>query len=526
MVKLTRDLIQQCANSYPNKIAYWDGDRSATWPQMHNRSDRFAAAMQGLGIGKGDAVAILSHEHLEVYEHWFVCAKIGALRTGINWRFAAREMVHVIEDASARLVLVQANCVELLADHIEALTSAGVMLVGYGGDHQLPYDYETMIDAAPQSPQLPDLASDDLVCYSYTSGTTGMPKGVMLTQQGMHSAIVNTVLCIGLRFEDVWFPPTASAWITFVLGSMNLANGMTVVLPNGDFESHKYLEFIDRYQVTSTIVVPTMLQRLLQDYEAGDYDISSMRLVTYGSSPARASLIRKTMKLFGCELMQLYGLTETTGGWVSYLRHADHLRGLDEKPELLTSCGQAGPHMEITIRNSDGEILPANQVGEVWMRADTNMVGYLHLPELTDEVLRDGWLSTHDLGRLDDEGYLYLTDRKNYLIITGAANVYPSVVETALSEHPEVSEAAVLGAPHPEWGEAVVAAVTLTDGAKASADDLVEFCRDKVAKWEVPKFIEILPELPKGPTGKVLKKVLQERYRSAENPLPWKVDVE
>jgi len=524
MTRLTRDLIRQCAISYPNKIAYWDGDRSATWPQMHDRSDRFAAAMQGLGVGKGDAVAILSHEHLEVYEHWFACAKIGALRTGINWRFAAREMLHVIEDADAKLVLIQANCVDLLAEHIEQLSEAGVVLVGYGGKHDLPCDYETLISAADKAPQLPELSADDLVCYSYTSGTTGMPKGVMLTQLGMHEAIINTVLCIGLRFEDVWFPPTASAWITFVLGSMNLANGMTVVLPNGDFESHKYLEFIGRYQVTSTIVVPTMLQRLLQDYEAGDYDISSMRLVTYGSSPARASLIRKTMKLFGCELMQLYGLTETTGGWVSYLRHADHLRGLEEKPELLTSCGQAGPHMEITIRNNDGEILPANEVGEVWMRADTNMVGYLHLPELTAEVLHDGWLSTHDLGRLDDEGYLYLTDRKNYLIITGAANVYPSVIESAMSEHPAVREVAVFGVPHPEWGEAVVATAALQDGQVATADELIDFCRDKVAKWEVPKFVEIVDDLPKGPTGKVLKKELQQRYRSEQELLPWKVE--
>ncbi|MEL0083689.1 MAG: CoA ligase, partial [Gammaproteobacteria bacterium] len=161
-----------------------------------------------------------------------------------------------------------------------------------------------------------------------------------------------------------------------------------------------------------------------------------------------------------------------------------------------------------------------------WMRADTNMAGYLHLPDLTAEVLRDGWLSTNDLGKLDDEGYLYLTDRKNYLIITGAANVFPSVIETALSEHPAVREAAALGAPHPEWGEAVVAAVALRSGQSATAEELIDFCRDKVAKWEVPKFIEIVDELPKGPTGKVLKKDLQQRYRSEQNPLPWSVELD
>ncbi|HAC34980.1 MAG TPA: CoA ligase [Gammaproteobacteria bacterium] len=525
-MQFTRDFVQRCAASYPNKIAYWDGDRSASWPQMHQRSDQFAAAMQGLGVEKGDAVAILSHEHIEVYEHWFACSKIGALRTGINWRFAPREMRHVIDDAECKLVLIEANCVELLAEHVDALIEAGVKLVGYGGEHSLPYDYEALLADVTEPPVLPALADDDLVCYSYTSGTTGLPKGVMLTQKGMREAIVNTVLCIGLRFEDVWFPPTASAWITFVLGSMNLANGMTVVLPNGDFESHKFLDFIGRYRVTSTIVVPTMLQRLLIDYEAGDYDMSSMRLITYGSSPARASLIRKTLELFDCELMQLYGLTESTGGWVSFLRHEDHLRGLAEKPELLASCGQAGPHMEITIRDGDGDILPANETGEVWMRSDTNMLGYLNLPEQTAEALHDGWLCTNDLGKLDEEGYLYLTDRKNYLIITGAANVFPSVVESALSEHPAVREVAVLGAPHPEWGEAVVAGVALHAGKQVSSDELIEFCRDKVAKWEVPKFIEIVDELPKGPTGKVLKKVLQQRYRTETDLLPWSVETD
>ena len=519
---LPRDYIARCAAHYPDRIAYHDGDRALSWQQIHTRSDRLAAALQGLGLKKGDVAAILSHEHLEVYEHLYACYKTGLLRCGINWRYAPREMLHVIRDSNARVILVQANCVPLLAEILDDIRAEGRILIGYGGTHGLQHDLETLIDSADARPRPVELAEDDLIALSYTSGTTGLPKGVMLTQGAMRDSMLYTVLAIGLRYEDVWFPPTASGWITFVLGSMNLMNGMSVVLPNGDFDTARFLRFVGRYRVTATIIVPLMMQRLLDEYDRGGYDLSSLRLVTYGSSPARPALIRRTLDTFGCELMQLYGITETTGGWVSFLHHDDHLRGLSERPELLTSCGRGGVHMELSIRDERGRPLAAGEVGEVWIRASTNMRGYLNLPDLTAQTLVDGWLKTHDLGRLDADGYLYLTDRKNFLIISGAANIYPSVVETVLAEHPAVREVAVIGAPHPEWGEAVVATVSLREGTSATAAELLDFCRPRLAKYEVPKHIEIVDELPKGLTGKVLKKNIQGWYRDNPARLPWK----
>jgi acyl-CoA synthetase (AMP-forming)/AMP-acid ligase II len=519
---LPRDYIARCAAHYPDRIAYHDGDRSLTWRRIHERSDRLAAALQGLGFQPGDVAAILSHEHLEVYEHLYACYKTGLVRCGINWRYAPREMLHVIRDSNARVILVQANCVPLLAPILDDIRAGGRRLIGYGGEHGLELDYETLIAAAPAQPALPALADDDLIVLSYTSGTTGLPKGVMIGQAAMRDSMVYTVLAIGLRYEDAWFPPTASGWITFILGSFNLVNGMAVVLPNGDFDTVRFLDFVGRYRVTATIIVPLMMQRLLDEYDRGGYDLSSLRLVTYGSSPARPALIRRTLDTFGCELMQLYGITETSGGWVSFLHHDDHVRGLAERPELLTSCGRAGVHMELSIRDEHGRALPPGEQGEVWIRSSTNMLGYLNLPEQTAQALADGWLRTHDLGRLDAEGYLYLTDRKNFLIISGAANVYPSVVETVLAEHPAVREVAVIGAPHPEWGEAVVATVSLREGAHVTAEKLLEFCRPRLAKYEVPKHIEIVPDLPKGLTGKILKKNIQGWYRDEPARLPWK----
>ena len=266
---LPRDYIARCAAHYPDRIAYHDGDRALNWQQVHARSDRLAAALQGLGLKKGDVAAILSHEHLEVYEHLYACYKTGLLRCGINWRYAPREMLHVIRDSNARVILVQANCVPLLADILADIRGDGRLLIGYGGAHGLEYDLETLIDVAAAQPRPVELADDDLIALSYTSGTTGLPKGVMLTQGAMRDSMLYTVLGIGLRYEDVWFPPTASGWITFVLGSMNLVNGMTVVLPNGDFDTARFLQFVGRYRVTSTIIVPLMMQRLLDEYDRG-----------------------------------------------------------------------------------------------------------------------------------------------------------------------------------------------------------------------------------------------------------------
>lgn len=516
-----RDYVARCAAAYPHKTAIIDGERRLSWLELDRRAARFGAALAGLGLTAGDAVGILSHEHLEVYEHLFGCYKLGAVRVGINWRYAERETAHVIRDADIRVILVQANCVTLLDGLRAQLESEGRLLIGYGGDHGLDLDYEALLAQATDDMTWPELAADDLVALSYTSGTTGMPKGVMLGQHAMAEAMLHTVLNIGLRHEDVWFPPTASAWVTFVLSSMNAVNGMTTVIPNGDFDTARFLDFVGRFRVTSTIVVPLMMQRLLDEYERDDYDVSSLRLLTYGSSPARPSLIRRTFETFGCELMQLYGLTESTGGWVSFLRHGEHLRGLEQDESVLLSCGAPGTHMEISVRDDRGQPLPPGQTGEIWLRSSTNMLGYLNLPDQTAQALTaDGWLRTHDLGHLDDDGLLYLTDRKNYLIITGAANVFPSVVETALSEHPAVREVAVVGAPHAEWGEAVVAAVVLHEGQLATAEELVEFCRPRVARYEVPKLVDIVGELPKGLTGKTLKKEVQAWYRNPDR-LPW-----
>lgn len=516
-----RDFIHRAALAFPGKPAFLDGERSWTWSQVDQRSDQFAAALQEQGVDKGDAVGLLSYEYMEVMEHWFACCKIGARRTGINWRYSERELLHIVADSAIKVLLVSAECVPMIQTHLDEFRGRGIQLIGYGTAHGLDSDYEELLARQSQPPQLPELSDADVAMISYTSGTTGLPKGAMLTQGAVRESLVHTALALGVNAEDVFFMPGTTPGVPILLNSFGLVSGATTVLPNGLFTPDRFLQGIEDHRVTFTGGVPTMLLRVLEAKSAGNYDVSSVRCICYGSSPATPALIRDIYDNFDCDLVQFYGLTETTGGWLTFLRHQDHLRALDGEPQLLTSCGRASPHVEISVRTADGEELPANEVGEVWVRGEILTAGYLNRPEDNAELFRGDWISTHDMGKKDEEGFLYLTDRKKFLIITGAFNVYPVVVENVLAEHPAVREVAVVGAPHPEWGEAVIGVVSLQPGAAASSDELIEFCRDKVGKWEVPKFIDIIDELPHGSTSKIAKHEVRQWYRDDPGRLPW-----
>lgn len=515
---LPRDQLRRCAASYGEKTAFIEGQRHFSWAEVARRTDALAAGMQKLGIGKGDVVAMLAKDHLEVIELWFACLKIGAVRVGINWRYAPREMLHLIRDSNAALVFIQGECRPLLGEGMAELAKEPCQLAGFGADHGQDIDYDGLI-AAGGTPTLPDLDEDDLSAISYTTGTTGLPKGALWTQRGVRDALVHSALELGLHHEDIYFAPFPMAGVPILCGSFGLVNGLTTMIPVGSFDAGEALNQMQQYGATVAIFVPTMMQRIIELYREGDYQLS-LRLLTYGSSPATPALIRDAINTFGCEVIQLYGLTESTAGWLSFLRHAEHLRGL-EQPELLTSCGKPALHADVEIHSEQGEPLPAGEIGEIVVRSSTNIPGYLNLPEENAELYDGDWLRTNDLGRMDEQGYLYLTDRRKFMIITGGYNVYPVVVENVLAEHPAVREVAVVGLPHPKWGEAVVAMVSLVGGKTATSDQLIEFCRDKVGKWEVPKHLVFVEELPKGATGKIAKFAIRESLRSQPEQMPW-----
>jgi acyl-CoA synthetase (AMP-forming)/AMP-acid ligase II len=489
---------------------------------MDERSDRLAKALQGLGLKKGDVVSIFSQECIDVHEHFYACMKAGAIRVGVNARYAWREVEHVLRDSKTRFLFVEDRCLPLISDHLEELSAMQIVLIGIG-TKALAHEQEALIAAAEGEPAWPALAPDDPLFYSYTSGTTGFPKGVILTQRGMLDAILFSVSSFGFSRDDVLYNPSASAWITIVMSCFNLANGMTTVIPDGGFRIDQFLTDVGRFGVTSVILVPTMIKWIINELRSKSYDLSSWRLLIYGSAPSSPALIREMREILPVALVHAYGLTEITGGFATYLSEKDHQEALARRPERLRSVGRFGPHFECSIRDGDGKPLPPNTRGEVWIRGTPVVKGYLNLPQETAEVMREaGWLCTNDIGQMDQDGFLYLLDRKKFMIISGAVNVFPSTVEAVLAEHVGLEEIAVIGVPHPEWGEAVVAFVRASSShAGLTGRDIMEFCADKLSKPEIPKHVIFVAELPKTSNGKIMKLALKEMLTRDPSLLPW-----
>ncbi len=515
------EMIAACGRNFPHKTAFVQGARSATWQQMDERSSRVASMLRGLNVVRDDVVAILSQERIEVYEHWFGCLKAGAVRVGINWRYAAREMLHILRDCRPKVLLVDAHCVASLGDLAPTLEAIGCSVVGFGPAHGQRLDYDRLLSAADPGFESVRYGGDETVLITYTSGTTGVPKGVMIREAGVGTAILHTALSVGVMPDDIWYRPNQSSWVVLIGNSCGLANGMTVVIPDGVFEVRAFLRDVQRLRVTIALLVPTSLLKMLDEFRTGGYDLSSLRTLVYGGGPISPRLLRETYETLGCRLVQVYGLTEAT--WASYLRHDDHLAGFADRPELLGSAGRFAIHFEASIRDDDGNPVPLGEMGTLWLRGPCLMKGYLNLPELTASVLKpEGWLVTHDIGCIDSDGYLFLKDRKNFLIVTGGVNVYGSSVEAILADHPAVREIAVVGLPDETWGEAVTAVAVLADGAALDEAALRDFCVGKLARMEVPKRLVVVDELPRTFTGKVdkvrIRKALLETRQAVVSP--------
>lgn len=518
---LLRDYTRRAADSYCEKTAFVDGDIRRDWRAVDERSSRFATALQKLGVRKGDVVCIVAHEHIEVLEHWLACAKIGAVRVGINWRYSPREQEHIIRDSNAKVVLVQANCHEQMSKFLPEVEKEGRILIGFGASHGLRYDFETLIAQHPDRPDHIDLSPDDLLAYSYTTGTTGLPKGAIWTQSAVVESIIHSILNLGLAHDDIWLMPAPMPGAPILFNTFGVINGMTTTLINGDFAPDKYWDIVERERVTASGGVPTMIRRLLEEYDTGKYDASSLVNLFYGSSPMPPALTKRLFITLDCELIQPYGSTET-GGWVTYLRQKEHRRAIEDgNLQLLESCGRPSQHADLKIFDEGGNEVPEGEVGEVCVTSGTNTIGYHNLPEETEKLYFGKWLRTGDLGYKDKDGYYFLVDRRKFMIISGGYNVYPVVVENVLAEHRAVREVCVIGAPHPEWGEAVTAVISLKTGKNVSSAELVEFVRPKLGKWEIPKHIEFIEDLPRGVTGKIDKVALRQRFKNSPELLPW-----
>jgi acyl-CoA synthetase (AMP-forming)/AMP-acid ligase II len=477
-----------------------------TWSfrQLHERSSRVANALKASGVRAGNRVAVLTKNRAESFELIFACSQIGAILVGLNWRLAAGELAAIVEDATPSIVIVGEEEARLLNAQALAVSSV-TRVIRFGAEYDAWRDAQSTDDAGYVG------APEDVVCILYTSGTTGLPKGVMLTNEGMSYT---------RRLAQVWRMGPSSvnlvAMPMFHIGgcgygsSTMLAGGHTVLMR--EVNPTKAIELIAQYKVTHTFFVPTVVQSLLQVPGVEMADLSSLQLLMYGASPIGEVLLRRALGVLRCQFMQAYGMTESSGTVVE-LEPEDHDPD-GPRADLLRSCGRTLPWIELRVVDpttlDDAE---TDKVGEIWLRTPMLMKGYWNKPEATREAITaGGWFRTGDAAYLDAEGYIYLFDRFKDMIVSGGENVYPAEIENVLNAHPAVQEVGVIGAPHERWIETPVALVVLKPGHKADANDLIEFTRERLARYKCPTAVRFVDALPRNASGKLLKGEMRRRF--------------
>ncbi len=501
------DIARYHGRTRGDRVALSFEGRLTTFAEFDRHTNQVAQALIARGVRRGDCIAYLGKNSDHYFELVIGAAKAGAFMAPIGWRLAAPEAAYIIANADAKVLFVGPECIET-ASQIKAPPP---MIAMEAGAHGFTI-YEAWRDGASANDLNVAVSPGDTALLLYTSGTTGKPKGVMLT----HANILR------VREPDVklgWneWPEGEASLVAMPIahiggtgwGIAGLFNGARGVVAR-EFNPMEALEFIERERIAKMFMVPAALQFVIRQPRAREIDYSSLRYILYGASPMPVDLLRECMDVFQCKFCQVYGMTETTGTIV-YLPPEDH----DPKGnDRMRSAGLPLPGVEICILDSDGNRLGPNQIGEISTRSAGNMKGYWRNDGATASTIDgEGWLRTGDAGYLDEEGYLYIQDRIKDMIISGGENIYPAEVENAIHGHPAVAEVAVIGVPDDTWGEAVKAIVVPKPGAAHDAADIIAFAKSRIAHFKTPKSVDFLDRpLPRSASGKILRRELREPY--------------
>jgi acyl-CoA synthetase (AMP-forming)/AMP-acid ligase II len=507
-VRSIADVVRRQAKVRPEAIALKNGVRETTFATLDARASRVADRLLTLGLRQGDRVAILLKNSDVFLEVLFGCLKARVTLTPVNARLAPPEIAYVLHDSGAKIFFVGPDFIPLADNAIEAL-SAPPVRVGLGGESGPWADYSAWRDAgAAIDPHLPH-ADDDDVLQLYTSGTTGMPKGVQLTNAnylafmqlahsipGFDFRPDETVLCAMPQFH------VAGANIS-ILG---VASGSrTVMLP--DLIPGVLIDLIQTERVNHAFIVPAVILMLMMNPAIEGADLTSLKSISYGASPIAEDLLAKAKARFGCDMLQLYGMTETVGA-ATYLPPAAHEPGMGK----LRSCGIAWPGIDIRLVDGDGNDVAQGEVGEIIIRSPTNMKGYWNRPDATADTIRNGWLYTGDAAYRDADGYIFIFDRVKDMIVSGGENIYPAEVENAIFGHPQVADVAVIGVPDDKWGEAVKAIVVAKPGETVDEAAVIAWARERIAAYKAPKSVTVVEAIPRNPSGKILRRELRAPY--------------
>ena len=503
------DIVRHHARTRPDQVAMTFNGHRTTYRELDTRASRVAQGLIAEGVGPQERVAFLDRNSDQYFEILFGAAKANAVPVAVNWRLAPPEITYILNDARARVLFVGPDFAPVIAGVRDALEHVRRIVVMGPGTGDWP-SYEAWRDAQPADDPLGPVGADDVALQMYTSGTTGHPKGVQLAHHGFvyhpqseeeeWSRWAPGDICL-LVMPLFHIGGSALGIATFYHGAHN------VVL--ADFDPGAVIDAIADHRISKLFLVPAALQAIIRHPKATTADLTSIDYVAYGAAPIPLPLLKEALSVLDCGFVQVYGMTEAGGG-VAILPPDDHDPAGNKR---MRSAGRAMVGREICVMDAEGNRLPPGEIGEICVRAATTMVGYWNRPEATARALdRDGWLRTGDAGYLDEDGYIFLHDRIKDMIVSGGENVYPAEVEHALAEHPGVADVAVIGVPSDAWGEEVKAIVVRRDGADVDEGGLIDYAREAIAGYKVPKSVDFVDALPRNPTGKVLKRVLREPY--------------
>ena len=506
------EIVRLQAKNRGEAIVFEFEGRITSFAELDRNTNRVANALKALGVRAGERIAYLGKNSDVFFELLFGAIKAKVVMAPINWRLAGPEVAFIVEDCKAPVLFVGPEFVAQVRNILPQLTSVRSVITTEGGAGEWQ-DFAAWRDAQSDADPGIEVTPEDIALQLYTSGTTGKPKGAMLSHANFFN-LVNTGTGAEQPEWNKWTADDVSlvAMPLFHIGGsgwgvMGLYQGARGVIAR-DFDPSKVLDFIEKDGITKLFMVPAAMQFVVRQPRARQMDFSHLKYMLYGASPIPAALLKECIEVFKCGFVQVYGMTETTGAIVA-LPPEDHIEG----SERMRSAGKAMPGVELAILDADGNQLPPSQVGEIATRSGSNMAGYWNLPEATARTLgKDGWLRTGDAGFLDEDGYLYIHDRIKDMIISGGENIYPAEVESAICDHPDVAEAAVIGIPDEKWGEAVKAVVALKPGKTATATDIINFTRERIAGFKTPKSVDFVLALPRNPSGKILRRQLRDPY--------------
>lgn len=505
-------LIKRNVHRYPHKLASIYENERLTYSQINARLNGLIHGLGELGIKKGDHVAVFSHNHGRYVEILFAAAKGGFGLCTVNFRLKEAELTYILKNSEAKAVLYHAQYHDLIQAAARSCPDLKHK-IAFEGTPPGALDYEALVSGASQEEPGVNIHPDDLLLLVYTSGTTGKPKGVVLTHSNMFYQTLDASTGVELTQDTInlnvcpLYHVAASALQTY--GTLYIG-GTNVTL--AQFDPEEVLKTIEQEKVTFTFLVPTMIFRILELPNIQRYNLSSLKKLGYGAAPMPFDRLKKAIEIFGNVLFQGYGLTECTAN-ICILRQEDHrLDGMEAELKRLRSCGREHSNHHLRIFNEKNEAVAPGEVGEIVVKSPSVMKEYWKNPEATKKAIVDGWFHTGDLATMDERHYIYIVDRKNDLIISGGENIYPKEIEDILFSHSMILEAAVTGVPHADYGEVPKAFVVLREGSQVSEEEIIRFCKKHLSGYKCPKSVMFLDELPKTPTGKITRAGIREKY--------------